>query len=448
MKARGKINKIIKSGGRVFLKKSKEEAPETRAETGYGWTLEDSIKNGLNLLPAGYVRLSESPEVITAVDRIADLISNMTIHLMRNTKLGDVRVNNTLSKKIDINPCEGLSKKAWLHFIVRTLLLEGDGNAVVLPEYSLDDNGTNYIKNLLPVPAKDFEIIPGPTFEDGYTIQIADRIYKPEDVIHFRINPDPKNFYKGTSYRFAMSQLAETLKSSQKAKQEFLDGRYMPSLIVRVDSDADEVNTDEGKKKLLASYSTSDTAGAPWIIPAEYTDVFSVTPLSLTDIGVIDSVAQDKETIAALLGVPSFILGVGEFNADEYNNFVKDKVLAIAKEIEQTLTSKLLVSSKLYFKFNVRSLYSYDLNTLAEVGGAQFDRGIMTGNEVRDWLGMSPLEGLDEVKILENYIPAEDSGNQKKLNNGGSDSDDSSDTQGKSGEDEQNEEKDGKNTPS
>ena len=111
-------------------------------------------------------------------------------------------------------------------------------------------------------------------------------------------------------------------------------------------------------------------------------------------------------------------MGAGDYNADEYNAFIREKVASIAKTIEQTLTQALLLSPDYYFKFNIRSLFNYDMQTTEGVAVDLYRNGIITGNEVRDWMGFSPMDELDSLVILENFIPVQDVGNQKKLEGG------------------------------
>ena len=69
----------------------------------------------------------------------------------------------------------------------------------------------------------------------------------------------------------------------------------------------------------------------------------------------------------------------------------------------------------MYLKFNTLSLMDWDLLSISTVFGGLSDRGFVNGNEVRDRLGMSPVDGLDEYRVLENYIGIDYTDKQKKL---------------------------------
>ena len=118
--------------------------------------------------------------------------------------------------------------------------------------------------------------------------------------------------------------------------------------------------------------------------------------------------------MAAVVGVPAFLLGVGEFKRDEYNSFVQTRIKTIAQNIAQEMTRVLITSPKWYLQFNYWSLIDYDLESVSNVMLAGSDRGFVNGDEWRDRVHLSPA-GLKEYRPLENYIPYDMAGQQKKL---------------------------------
>jgi len=384
--------------------KRKARAP-TNVRGSVGWLCSPEAWHIL----AGYTKLSDNPEIQTAIQRVADLVSSMTIHLMENTKDGDKRIKNELSRKIDIDPCKYTTRKAWVEKIVKDMLL--GGNAYVLPHYS----GT-LLDDLEPLPADAVGIVTAPGGY-GYSLTVRGVPMAHDEVLHFVYNPDPRTPWIGQGTRVLLKDVAKQLTQARKTSLSLMENPA-PSLVVKVDGLTEEFASTEGRETLAKQYYDSTEAGRPWFIPAEAFSVEQVKPLNLTDLAIIDSINMDKRTAASIIGVPPFVVGTGEFDAEEYNNFIRLVVLPIARSIEQTLTRGLLLSPNWYFRFNPRSLYAYSITELAEVNCNMVDRAIIDRNEARDALGYTPREGLSELAILENYIPYSKIGEQKKLKGG------------------------------
>ena len=358
---------------------------------------------------SGYTTLSNCPEVQTACRQIAQTIASMTIHLMANTDRGDQRILNELSRMIDITPSKNMTRKTWMEAIVMNLLLYGDGNSVVLPH---TDDGILTDLEVIAPSRTNFQ----PTKDGSYYIQIDGRTnVNPDDALHFVNNPDSTYSWKGKGYRVLLKDVANNLKQARETEKGFLASKWKPSIVIKVDALTDEFSSPKGRQRLLDSYFKSNEAGEPWMIPAEQFSVEQIRPLSLADLAIADVVTLDRRAVASIIGVPAFLLGVGEYNSSAWNGFIQHTVMPIAKGIEQEMTRKLIRSPKMYLRFNINSLMDYSIQEKATVFSGLFDKGIVDGNEVRDKLGLSPREGLDELRILENYIPADMSGNQKKL---------------------------------
>ncbi len=357
-----------------------------------------------------YTSLDQCPEIMTGCRRIAELIGSMTIYLMENTKKGDVRIVNELSKKIDIYPMPTMVRSKWMESIVMNLLLYGEGNSIVIPH-----TWDGLIRSLEPISASRVSFLPVKNSYREYKVMIDGVAKNPDNLLHFVMNPDKYYLWKGRGITVSLRDLAKNLKQASATELGFMESKWKPSIIVKVDAMVDEFSTPAGRQKILDDYVRASSVGEPWLIPGEQFSVEQVRPLSLADLAIKDTVELDKRAVAAIIGVPPFVLGVGDYNQKQWNNFIQTTIRPLCIGLAQEMTKKLILNDKWYLRFNTLNLMDWDVTSISQVFGVLYDRGIVTGNEVRDRIGYDPKDGLDELKVLENYINIDRIDDQKKL---------------------------------
>ena len=175
------------------------------------WLGQDDIKC------AGYTRLCDNAQIMTACLKIAELIGSMTIYLMNNTENGDERIINELSRKIDIEPCENMTRIEWMTAVVMNMLLYGEGNSVVVPHTK-----SGILQDLEPISAHRVNLQAKPGSYKDYTVYIDGKPHNPADVLHFAYNPDPKYLWKGRGLTVVLKDVANNIKQAQKTENAYM----------------------------------------------------------------------------------------------------------------------------------------------------------------------------------------------------------------------------------
>lgn len=370
-----------------------------------------------------YIRFDRHPDVKMCVKKIADLISSMTIFFMQNTELGDIRVKNSFSRILDIEPNRYMTRRTLMYKAAEEMLLTG--NSVLLPKYTTNHSNNFAVEELLeelkPVSADSVSY--KPLDDGGYTASIKGVPFTDDEIVHFVHNPSPDEPWRGEGLKVYLKDILANLADAQKIKGDYYKKHYKPNIVFTFNADSAEfADGEEGKQKIYEKW-IKVKPGEPYIIPAHIADFKHFPPLSLKDIAINENVELDKKAIAKLFGIPLFMIGLAPFNKVEYNNFIDTTITPIVKGMEQELTRKLVWSESFYIKFNLESLKSFDLEQRISMMYTGKKLGVYNANEIRIQAGYEPVDKpeMNEYSILENFIPTDKIGEQKKLNGGDGD---------------------------
>ena len=285
------------------------------------------LQNGFfNACGGSYTSLDKRPEIITAIESIGNLVSNMTIKQWENTNKGDRRVKDGLSRLVDIEPYKNMNRITWVKWLVTNLILYGE--AFALPVMSRDGY---LIEGLQPIDYNRVSVVMKSTSYEVIIDKLSNKPkrFEADEILHFVLNPDPNNPFVGTGYKIPLRDVLKTLKLASDTKASFMQSGLMPSLIIAADSLFNNEEEEDGKRptdRVIKDYKRSAERGEPWVIPDELLKVHEIKPLTLSDIALNDNIEADKREVAAVLGIPSYLLGVGKYDRDEFNNFVSTKI--------------------------------------------------------------------------------------------------------------------------
>lgn len=188
----------------IFNKKKRSKNTAFMVVNNQQW--QDMICNG-------YTSLENNPEVITAIEQIAQLIASMTIYLMENTDRGDLRIKNELSRVIDITPNDYQNRTNFIFWITKTMLLKAMPLLFRKPR-------RGYLKSLDPVRPESVSIDSNLS-GDGYNIQINGVTYDPKELLHFALNPGANEPYRGMGYSVALKNVINNLARRKRQSTAF-----------------------------------------------------------------------------------------------------------------------------------------------------------------------------------------------------------------------------------
>lgn len=341
-----------------------------------------------------FTSTNDCAEYERAIDVISNLLGSLTLQVWQNKNGKKERIKNGFSYWLDIEPALGKTRIEWIKDVVKTMY--DDGFCYVSIDASKETKSLTVLHNVVRLA--------------NHKVKCLDSVYNEEELLKFAISQK--------SAKTALKQTLKNLKMAEALKARFLKNSFTPPLAVFVDVDTSALTDDNDQRlqNLQHMITRSIDTGLPLIFEQGFVNIQELKGHTYSDLG-LDSAQKDEQLkLASYFGLPAFFFGIGEYNADEYNLFIKTTLMSLVRMFEQQL-SKIFTNNNIFVRYNVESLLSIDLQEQLKFVSECLAQGIMTPNEARQKIGLTPVEkeGMNEFRILENYVPLSKIGDQKKL---------------------------------
>ena len=251
-----------------------------------------------------------------------------------------------------------------------------------------------------------------------------------EDIVHIRTGIDPNDHRRG--YAPIKTVLREILgdEAAGQYSTALLHNMAIPGVILSPSGDAMGGPTREEAEAISAMYKTK-FGGANRVQPMVLTGAMNIDVVSFspTDMNLIELRRLPEERVAAVMGVPAVLAGLGAgLNSATYNNtrelreyFTEQKLVPLWRTVADELTYQLLPefenNDNIYCKYDIESVraLSQDQDELYKRMNQAVSGGWATIGEARNMVGLPAddthnvyLRPLNMQQVNASEVPAQE----------------------------------------
>jgi HK97 family phage portal protein len=348
--------------------------------------------------------------VYITVDLIAMKISNQYLRVMKQEvrdgkPVIDPAEGHPVQKMIDF-PNEFQDYHAWMYTTVIDLTLIGNAIQwfrrdaqkiynIPAETVHIDFDGVGRIKQY-----RSFESVD----KEGMSVPLRQWVFAATDVIHYR-KPNPGSMIWGLSPFLAGQRAILFNRYSTEYLNSFYQKGASPSMVLEMGEMANETNALRLLRSFEAAYTGRRNQRRPLVTPKGVTA--KAISHSLADQQLKDYIAQNRETILALLKIPPHEVGLqksGSLGSEEYKSALKNFWAATLKPMMKIIAGGMSLGLKeflgpdhfLEFDLSDVDILQEDKKQKADLANAMLTT--RTLNEVReDVWNDEPLEGGDKT---------------------------------------------------
>ena len=350
--------------------------------------------------------LRDSDIVGSIANVIASNVGKLSPQIVRRTDDGLSVRNDSLSRLLSLRWSPELDAYSALYKMASDLVYHSNAYAVIFytPDFTR-------VQSIVPITAKSVRI-----WETENGILLFRFVWEYDgkeytlpymNVIHIKARFDNKRFM-GTAPDGQLRNTLELIDTTGEALRSAVRNSANLKGYLKYNNFIDDEELKAKVKEFQDAYmSVGNTGGIAGLDNSmDFKEISQSTPT----IPVIQSQFL-RDNVYRYYGVNEKIL-TSSFNEAEWNSFYENVIEPISIQLSLEFTFKLLTERERGFGnkviFTANRLQYATLQTRMTIGGALYDRGIITINELRELMYYEPIEDGDVRMISLNYVNTDD----------------------------------------